>query len=89
MPRTSKQIAYLEYTFIFDPKELWTTMQDFEYDFAKFLKQHSIQAEFVDNIMGDKKRIFHLYKISTVEPPKAPKLSSDKQMQQLRKKIGK
>jgi len=89
MPTQSKTIAMLEYTFLFDPKELWRTRSDFEYDFAKFLKEYGIVAEFVPNEGGDFKRVFHLYKPQTSLPTPIKNVEQNKKLALMKKSLRK
>lgn len=42
----------LEYLFFFDPVNTWQHLSQFEGDFAKFLIEHGMEAEFVNAING-------------------------------------
>ena len=53
MPKTNKSTAALPYLFIFNPKEAWSRMSDFEADLAAFLKFNGMEAEIIRNVAGD------------------------------------
>lgn len=58
------KVAFLEYTFIFDPSETWTTLWDFEKDLAKYLGDHGLEAEIIKTIegQGNGKRLLFIRK---------------------------
>ena len=64
----SKQLAYLEYSFMFDPGELWVSGSEFEKKLAEFFRTLDVEASTVDVVNGAR-RIFYLYKIERVVPP--------------------
>lgn len=56
----SKKLALLEYSFLFDPKETWQHLSQFENAFAKFLKQYGMEGQIIDSIdpRGGRRMIF-------------------------------
>ena len=60
-----RKLAYLEYTFVFDPFQTWSSMRDFDDELGKYFKSIGCQAEVMDAMTGysGKKLIY----ISTVK----------------------
>ena len=47
-----KKLAFLEYTFMFDPNDTFTSISEFERQFAVFLATKNMQAEIVNTVGG-------------------------------------
>lgn len=55
-----KRLAYLEYTFLFEPDETWPSVGAFERDLAAFFAAHKLEAVRVETEGSVGKRIFHI-----------------------------
>lgn len=83
-----KQIAYLEYTFIFDPSEAWQSGSKFERDLADFFAAHGFEAEVVETVGNASRRVLSITRISeTLEFDKKP--APPKSIQQSMKEVHK
>lgn len=58
-----KNVAILEYMFIFDPSEAWSNGFQFERDIADFFAAMGFQAEVLDVSGGSNRRVINLSKI--------------------------
>jgi len=47
-----KQIAFLEYAFMFDPTETFANVYDFENQLADFMKSRGYEARVLDTVRG-------------------------------------
>lgn len=81
-----KSIALLEYLFMFDPANTWSSGLDFERDLADFFMAHGYEADWI-TARGNIKRILYIQKIeqfpkvtkpNLTEPPKQPQKDSVK-----------
>lgn len=73
-----KQIAYLEYTFIFDPSETFQSGTKFEKFLSDFFGDHGYEAEVVETVGNTSRRVISITKVNeTMEfdkkesPPKS------------------
>lgn len=60
MPKESREIALLDYTFVFNPREVWARRSDFESALATLLKTQGLEAEIIKTV-GSDKRVLHIY----------------------------
>lgn len=87
-----KDVAFLEYAFMFNPNETWTHLHQFESDLADYFKTLGLEAEIVNSANGQPgKRIMLLKKIEMVgsvpvSGTKATTQPVKKQMDKLRQK---
>ncbi len=54
------KIAYLSYSFIFEPSKTWAHVSQFEETFGKYLQDHGLEGEFVDNISPSGAKIMYI-----------------------------
>lgn len=47
-----KEIVFLDYTFLFDPGDTWSSVSNFESDLAKFLTMKGLKGDFVRTVGG-------------------------------------
>lgn len=45
-----KDLVFLEYCFLFDPKNTWQHLSQFEEDLKTFLLEHGLEAQILDTI---------------------------------------
>lgn len=67
----AKQIALLEYTFMFDPTNTWQHGTQFEKDLGDFFAAHGFEANLVETRGNSNRRIFYIERIQAM-----PKLSN-------------
>lgn len=68
-----KQIAYLEYTFIFDPSMTFQSGTRFERELADFFNSKNMEAEVIETVGNASRRVLLITKKDLVmEPPKNP-----------------
>lgn len=69
-----KDIAFLEYTFMFDPSQTWSNLYQFENDLSKFFADRGYDAVIVKTVAGQGgRRILMLQPkpmVDVVEEPK-------------------
>ena len=58
-----KNLAYLEYTILFDPSETWAHLYEFEGKFGEFLKTIGLEAEVMVPVGLATKKILFIRKI--------------------------
>lgn len=64
MAKQSKNLAFLEYSFLFDPTETWQYLSKFESDLAKFFGSLGYQAEIIRTVEGQVgRRILYIRKV--------------------------
>ena len=57
------KIAMLQYNFMFDPSETWSSLYEFESDLAKFFSSKSLEAQIIKSIEGQSgNRILYIRK---------------------------
>jgi hypothetical protein len=57
------KIAMLQYNFMFDPAETWSSLYEFESDLAKFFSSKSLDAQIIKSIEGQSgNRILYIKK---------------------------
>ena len=64
----SKQVALLEFSIMFDRRETWSHMYEFEATFAAYLKSIGLQAEVMMPVGQGTRRIISISKIPEIEP---------------------
>lgn len=73
----SKEIAFLEYVFMFDPSETWSNIYDFEDQLSQFFNDKGLEAVIVNTVKGQSGgRILMINKkpnIEITDPNKNPK----------------
>lgn len=80
--------VFLEYTFIFDPAELWRTRSAFDADLAALFKARGMQVETVESSDNDSSdRMLLISKAQDVVPHEKPK-SPQEQLAKMKKKRG-
>ena len=69
-----KKIAFLEYTFVFDPARTWSHLYEFEASLAKFFRDINLEAEIMLPIGGQEgKRILYIHSSEIIKTEiKAP-----------------
>ncbi len=78
----------LEYTFIFDPAELWRTRSAFDSDLSALFKARGMQAEMVESSNKEEtKRMVIISKAQDVIPHEKPK-SPQGQLKKMKAKRG-
>jgi hypothetical protein len=84
----AKKLAFLEYSFIFDPVDTWSNLSQFEGQLAQFFMMHGLEAEIVPTVGGQSgRRIMSIKKAPDMTPvaPKPPKPGEiQKQVNKLR-----
>lgn len=64
----AKSLALLSYEFLFDPSQTWAHSSQFESDFGKFLKEHNLEGEILDNINPkDGRKILYIKAIKQIK----------------------
>lgn len=68
-----KQIAFIEYAFMFDPDSTWSNVHRFETDLSKFFKALGYEATVLNAVQGAGRRIIFITKIDDMldEPKKS------------------
>lgn len=82
-----KQIAILEYTFMFDPAQTYTSGTDFEVDLAVFFKSKGYEAQIVDTRGGTGRRVLWISRVDRLEALARP--VKEKGVQKVLKEMGK
>lgn len=67
-----KNLAFVEYTFLFDPGEAWTRVSDLEADLGAFFSSKDLEAEIVTPVGVTSKRIIFVTKKKEITPPALP-----------------
>lgn len=63
-----KDIVFLEYTFLFDPREAWSNLFEFERDLASFFNERGFEARIIKTVEGQiGKRLLRIEKRKEVE----------------------
>ena len=75
-----KQLAYLEYTFIFEPQNTWQSGTAFERSLADFFAAHGLEAEIIETVGNVARRVIEIKKMDDflnfeTPPAKSPKES--------------
>jgi cysteinyl-tRNA synthetase len=60
----------LEYKYIFDPAEAWSSFSQFDDAFAKMLDSMGLQANMIKNMGDEEEKIIEITKKPMVEIPK-------------------
>jgi hypothetical protein len=84
----AKQLAYLDYTFVFDPSQTWSHLHEFEADLARHFKQVGLEAEIVRG-MGSTGRAMLFIKPKPDSVMEVTPQSVKSPRQQLKKVMGK
>jgi hypothetical protein len=86
-----KQVACLDYTFMFDPSEVWQHASQFESSLAGYLSDMGFETQIIKPLgYSSGSRIIYITPIPPLPPPKPPKASTmpaGKQIRELGKKI--
>ena len=61
-----KQIALIDYTFMFDPVTTWQRGSQFERDLENFFAAHGYEAEVVETTGNTNRRILYISRIETI-----------------------
>ena len=64
-----KQVAFLEYSFIFDPSESWSNGFQFENQLSKFFAENGFEAQIVATSGGTGRRVIFLNKVEVIKTP--------------------
>ena len=64
-----KQVAFLEYSFIFDPSEAWSNGYQFENQLAEFFGAYGFEAQIVATTGGTGRRVIFLKKVEAIATP--------------------
>ena len=77
---TDKTLAFLEYSFLFDPADGWAHLYEFEQDLSKFFNERGLEVVVIKTIEGTAtKRILYLRKadmpMSATVPEKVVEIS--------------
>lgn len=82
-----KEVAFLTYTFMFDPSKTWSNLYTFEKDLAKFFGSKGLEAMVVKTVQGQaSNRILMITvkeKVPEPKPPKANPVPTKKMFQNL------
>ena len=70
----AKSLAYLDYTFIFDPSEVWGNITDVEKDFGIFLSERGLEGEILVPMGVVNKRVVLISKKQGLPPISSPKV---------------
>ena len=63
-----KQLAIIEYTFIFEPSsETWQSGFEFERDLADFFAAHGLEANMVDVTGGATRRVIYISRMDKLD----------------------
>lgn len=62
-----KDVAFLEYTFMFNPVDTWQNLYQFEDQLAEFFKTKGLEANIVKTVAGQSGR--RIMMISKIEEP--------------------
>lgn len=68
MLKKCKDIALLEYKFIFDPNKTWGRLSEFEADLAAVFRLSGLDVELVNNANDESERILYIYPKDKMEP---------------------
>lgn len=63
-----KRLAFLEYTFIFDPETTWDSGSNFERDLADFFGAHGLEAQIVETVGGTGRRVLVISRAEVIAP---------------------
>lgn len=80
-----KNIAILDYLFMFDPTEGWSNGFYFERDLADFFAAHGFEARIVESTGGLSRRVVWLSKIEMPPPLPAPQRTVQKTLSDIAK----
>src|SRR6266478_780042 len=85
MKNDIEKLVMLDYTFMFDPKDTYQHMYQFEQDLGSFFKEHDMEATAVKTISGgSSKNILYVCRKAALPPPPPP---SKKQPSQVLNKM--
>lgn len=63
-----KNLAFLEYIFMFDPNDTWSHLYEFENQLAKFFSSHNMEAQIIKTVEGGSTRRILLIKAKPLMP---------------------
>lgn len=84
-----KQVAFLEYSFMFDPSEAWSNGYQFENQLADFFTAYGFEARIIQTAGGTGRRIIFVERIDvpkTVEPI-SNQLNTTEQIKKIAQKV--
>ena len=68
-----KEIVFLDYTFLFDPGDTWSSVSNFEADLSKFLTLKGLEGDFVRTVGGQiGKKMLIIRRKRDILDPKSP-----------------
>lgn len=82
-----KQVAILEYTFLFDPEETWDSGSKFEANLADFFAAHGYEANVVETRGTSSRRVIHLTRMDKLEELAKNPPRNNKSPQQILKQM--
>ena len=63
-----KQLAFLEYTYVFQPgSETWQRGFEFEKDLADFFAAHGLEATIVETVGGTGRRVIYIERMDKLD----------------------
>lgn len=83
-----KNLAILEYMFMFDPADTWSHLNQFEGSLRDFFTQNGLEAQIVSSVNGQPgKRMLLIKKVDKIPEIKPPKQHDPKaQLQKMGRK---
>lgn len=76
-------LVILQYSFMFDPSEVWNKMSEFEADFAAYLRSKGLEAQTVTPI-GASQKVLIIQKQKLPPPAPAPTVSLKENLKNLK-----
>lgn len=80
----SKQIAILEYSFMFDPSETWSNGSQFEAKLADFFSAYGFEAEVIESRGGTGRRVVYISRVEQIPLPNKPEREENIGSQQIK-----
>ncbi len=78
------EYALIEYIFVFDPRDTWASLPEFEISMKRFLNEEGMDMQIVKNVEGGNSRRMILISKKPEEPIAPPKESPKQPKQQLK-----
>lgn len=83
----ARKIAVLEYSFIFDPSDTWSSGYEFENQLADYFAAHGIEAEIVETAGGTGRRVIFMQRMEVkMTEPQKPNTQARDQIRQVQQK---
>lgn len=82
-----KEVAILEYMFMFDPGATWQTGSDFESDLIEFFAMHGKTVSIIDSTGTTHKRVVCISMADAFDNPPIPELPKPRSVQEVLKRI--